>query len=169
MMISARAEYACLAILHLSAKRIAGEHAPVPVHRIAEITAVPEKYLLQILIQLQSAKFVRSVRGANGGTGPGGPPQPTHHRLDDPGRSDRPAPPPPADRRPGRGRPLPRRARRSAARRRGGWLTHTTCSRSRSGPASASPAWSRPPGGSRKRGTANRSPETPGIGGSEAA
>jgi len=65
MKVSAKAEYACLAILALA------RHGPqAPPLRIREISAeygIPERYLVQILIQLKGAGLVASTRGALGG------------------------------------------------------------------------------------------------------
>ncbi len=43
------------------------ESKPVSATEIAEIQAIPEKYLVHILLQLKHAGLVRSVRGAHGG------------------------------------------------------------------------------------------------------
>ncbi len=65
MKISAKAEYACLALLALA------EHGPAaPPLRIRQISrshAIPERYLVQILLQLKGAGLVASTRGAAGG------------------------------------------------------------------------------------------------------
>ena len=65
MKISAKAEYACLAMFEL-AKRHGGPR-PTQIHVVAEAQAIPSQYLVQILIQLQRAGLVRSERGAKGG------------------------------------------------------------------------------------------------------
>jgi Rrf2 family protein len=65
MKISAKAEYACLAILALARHRPAD--APVRIREIAEAHAIPERYLVQILLQLKGAGLVHSTRGAAGG------------------------------------------------------------------------------------------------------
>ena len=65
MKISAKAEYACLAILALA--RPKPDDAPVRIREIAEAHAIPERYLVQILLQLKSAGLVHSTRGALGG------------------------------------------------------------------------------------------------------
>ena len=66
MKISAKAEYACLALLALAQQ---GPDAP-PL-RIREISRIarrfPERYLVQILLQLKGAGLVASTRGAAGG------------------------------------------------------------------------------------------------------
>ncbi len=65
MKISAKAEYACLAILALAKPR--PDSAPVRIREIAESHAIPERYLVQILLQLKGAGLVHSTRGASGG------------------------------------------------------------------------------------------------------
>jgi Rrf2 family cysteine metabolism transcriptional repressor len=65
MKISAKAEYACLAILALARPR--SDDSPVRVREIAQSNAIPERYLVQILLQLKGAGLVHSTRGAAGG------------------------------------------------------------------------------------------------------
>ena len=65
MKISAKAEYACLAVLALA--RPSCETAPVRIREIAESHGIPERYLVQILLQLKGAGLVHSTRGAAGG------------------------------------------------------------------------------------------------------
>jgi Rrf2 family transcriptional regulator, cysteine metabolism repressor len=65
MRISAKAEYACLALIELARTGPAG--APSRVRLIAEAHGIPERYLVQILIQLKAAGLVHSARGASGG------------------------------------------------------------------------------------------------------
>lgn len=65
MIISAKTEYACIAILELAARHGAGE--PVRIRDIAEAHGVPSRFLVQILLQLKSAGLVQSIRGAAGG------------------------------------------------------------------------------------------------------
>ena len=65
MKISAKAEYACLAVLAL-ARHKPGE-PPMRIREIAEAHGIPERYLVQILLQLKGAGLVTSVRGASGG------------------------------------------------------------------------------------------------------
>jgi Rrf2 family protein len=62
---SARIEYACLAMLHLAARHGAAE--PAPIRDIAESSAIPRRFLVQILLQLKNAGLVASVRGVTGG------------------------------------------------------------------------------------------------------
>jgi Rrf2 family transcriptional regulator, cysteine metabolism repressor len=65
MKISAKAEYACLAVLALA--RHGRDDAPVRIREIAERHSIPERYLVQILLQLKGAGLVHSTRGASGG------------------------------------------------------------------------------------------------------
>lgn len=65
MRVTAKTEYACLALLELA--RHHGREGPL---RAAEISAehgIPLRFLVQILLQLKAAGLVRSVRGAAGG------------------------------------------------------------------------------------------------------
>jgi Rrf2 family protein len=63
--VSAKTEYACIAMLELASQYGSGE--PVRIRRIAERHDVPPRFLVQILLQLKGAGLVGSVRGASGG------------------------------------------------------------------------------------------------------
>lgn len=63
--ISAKTEYACLAVLDLAATYASGE--PLQVRRIAAAHGIPAGFLVQILLQLKTAGLVVSTRGAAGG------------------------------------------------------------------------------------------------------
>jgi Rrf2 family transcriptional regulator, cysteine metabolism repressor len=65
MRISAKAEYACLAVIELARPGTNG--APRRVRDIAEAQNIPERYLVQILLQLKAAGVVQSARGSEGG------------------------------------------------------------------------------------------------------
>jgi Rrf2 family cysteine metabolism transcriptional repressor len=65
MKISAKAEYACLAVMALA--RHGPNEPPVRIREIAEAHGIPERYLVQILLQLKGAGLVTSTRGAAGG------------------------------------------------------------------------------------------------------
>jgi Rrf2 family protein len=65
MRISAKAEYACVAMLELAANY--AELQPLPIKAIAEAQEIPQNFLVQILLQLKTAGLVVSVRGASGG------------------------------------------------------------------------------------------------------
>lgn len=65
MNLSAKTEYACIAILELAARSGNGE--PVRIRDIADRHGVPSRFLVQILLQLKGAGLVTSTRGAAGG------------------------------------------------------------------------------------------------------
>ncbi len=65
MRISAKAEYACVAMLELAATY--ADNQPVRIKAIADAQGVPQRFLVQILLQLKTAGLVASVRGASGG------------------------------------------------------------------------------------------------------
>ncbi len=65
MRISAKAEYACVAMLELAANYM--EPQPVRIKAIADAQGIPQRFLVQILLQLKSAGLVASTRGAAGG------------------------------------------------------------------------------------------------------
>jgi Rrf2 family protein len=65
MKISAKAEYACLAILALARQN--PDDPPLRIRAISEAHGIPERYLVQILLQLKGAGLVTSTRGASGG------------------------------------------------------------------------------------------------------
>ena len=65
MNISAKTEYACIAVLELAVRYEQGK--PVRIREIAEANGIPSRFLVQILLQLKSAGIVGSTRGAAGG------------------------------------------------------------------------------------------------------
>jgi Rrf2 family transcriptional regulator, cysteine metabolism repressor len=65
MKVSAKAEYACIAMFELAAN--AGSPQPVRVKAIADAHGIPLRFLVQILLQLKGAGLVASTRGALGG------------------------------------------------------------------------------------------------------
>jgi Rrf2 family protein len=65
MRISAKAEYACVAMLELAAN-VRGS-APVRIKAIADAHGISQRFLVQILLQLKTTGLVASVRGAAGG------------------------------------------------------------------------------------------------------
>src|SRR5215472_4759389 len=65
MRVSAKAEYACIAMLELATNY--AEPQPVRVKAIADAHGIPLRFLVQILLQLKTAGLVASVRGAAGG------------------------------------------------------------------------------------------------------
>ncbi|HOM16436.1 MAG TPA: Rrf2 family transcriptional regulator [Thermoguttaceae bacterium] len=65
MKVSAKTEYACIAVLELASRY--GTRSPMRVRQIADRHRVPARFLVQILLQLKGAGFVMSTRGASGG------------------------------------------------------------------------------------------------------
>src|SRR5262245_36853182 len=65
MRVSARAEYACLAVLELAMTY--GSAEPVRMKRISDRHSIPHGFLVQILQQLKAAGYVSSTRGSAGG------------------------------------------------------------------------------------------------------
>src|SRR3954464_897462 len=65
MKLSAKAEYACLAMLQMAQEYASGEL--LQIRRIADIHGIPSRFLVQILLQLKGASLVASTRGAAGG------------------------------------------------------------------------------------------------------
>lgn len=65
MKISAKTEYACIAVMELA--RNHGSSEPIRIRSIAEQHNVPPRFLVQILLQLKGAGIVASTRGATGG------------------------------------------------------------------------------------------------------
>jgi Rrf2 family protein len=65
MKLSAKTEYACLAVLQMAQDYDSVE--PLQIRRIAEEQGIPSRFLVQILLQLKGAGLVASTRGAAGG------------------------------------------------------------------------------------------------------
>jgi Rrf2 family protein len=65
MKISAKAEYACIAMLALASNY--NKAQAVRVKSIHEAHGIPQRFLVQILLQLKNAGLVHSLRGALGG------------------------------------------------------------------------------------------------------
>ncbi len=65
MKVSAKTEYACIAMIELASQYGTGE--PLRIRKIAERHNVPPRFLVQILLQLKGAGLVASTRGAAGG------------------------------------------------------------------------------------------------------
>lgn len=65
MNLTAKTEYACLAMLELA--QCFDTQQPVQVRRIAERHGIPSPFLVQILQDLKRAGLVNSTRGAAGG------------------------------------------------------------------------------------------------------
>jgi len=73
MNLSAKTEYACLAMLELAKEFESGE--PVQLRKIAAEHGIPSRFLVQILLQLKGAGLVASTRGQAGGYRLTRPPQ----------------------------------------------------------------------------------------------
>ena len=65
MRLSAKTEYASLAMLELARRQ--HDEEPVRIREIADAHGVPARFLVQILLQLKAAGLVTSTRGAAGG------------------------------------------------------------------------------------------------------
>ncbi len=65
MRVSAKTEYACLAMFELAANYANG--LPVRVQSLADAHDLKQRFLVQILLQLKGAGLVVSVRGKDGG------------------------------------------------------------------------------------------------------
>jgi Rrf2 family transcriptional regulator, cysteine metabolism repressor len=65
MRVTAKAEYACLAMIELA--KFGENGLPKWVRDIAEARGTPDRSLVQIFLQLKTAGPVQSARGADGG------------------------------------------------------------------------------------------------------
>jgi Rrf2 family protein len=65
MLFSAKAEYACVAMMELAARY--GDPRPVRLTDVASKHGISPRFLVQILLQLKGAGLVTSTRGAAGG------------------------------------------------------------------------------------------------------
>ena len=65
MLVSARAEYACLAMMELARQPMGFK--PVRLVEITEKHEIPQRFLVQILLQMKAAGLVATTRGASGG------------------------------------------------------------------------------------------------------
>ena len=65
MLFSAKAEYACVAMLELAARY--GDPKPVRLADVADKHGIPQRFLVQILLDLKRAGLIASTRGAAGG------------------------------------------------------------------------------------------------------
>ena len=73
MLVTARGEYACLAMLELAARY--GDPKPVPLAEVTDKHGIPQRFLVQILLQMKAAGLVSTTRGASGGYQLAKPPQ----------------------------------------------------------------------------------------------
>lgn len=65
MNVSAKTEYACIAVTELARQHGSGE--PVRIRHLADTHGIPSRFLVQILLQLKGAGLVSSTRGSAGG------------------------------------------------------------------------------------------------------
>ena len=65
MRVTAKAEYACLALISLT--HLQSENRPVHVKEIAQAQGISPSILTQVLLKLKAAGLVRSSRGSAGG------------------------------------------------------------------------------------------------------
>ncbi len=65
MRLSAKAAYACLAMLELAAHHT--DSQPVRLRTISQAHRIPPRFLVQILLQLKASGLVASIRGSSGG------------------------------------------------------------------------------------------------------
>lgn len=65
MKVSAKAEYACVAMVELAIRHQAGH--PVQIKNIAQVHGISPRFLVQIMLQLKGAGLVASSRGSTGG------------------------------------------------------------------------------------------------------
>ena len=65
MRLSRKSEYACLALIDLASRHMEGGQSKV--REVAERQGIPRGFLVQILLRLKNAGYVRSARGAAGG------------------------------------------------------------------------------------------------------
>lgn len=65
MRFSAKAQYACIAMVELGAA--SGDKKPVQLKSVAEAHGISHRFLVQIMLHLKAAGLVESTRGALGG------------------------------------------------------------------------------------------------------
>lgn len=63
--VSAKVHYACLAMLELAKHHT--QPKPVQMRKLADAHQISSQFLVQILLQLKTARLVESTRGASGG------------------------------------------------------------------------------------------------------
>jgi Rrf2 family transcriptional regulator, cysteine metabolism repressor len=71
--VTAKAEYACLALISLTHRQ--SENRPVHVREIAQAQGISPSILTQVLLKLKAAGMVRSARGSAGGYSLARPPE----------------------------------------------------------------------------------------------
>lgn len=65
MPVTAKAEYACLAMLELAVRN--ADPAPVRLTEMTDKHAIPQRFLVQILLQMKAVGLVSTTRGKAGG------------------------------------------------------------------------------------------------------
>ncbi len=65
MHITAKINYACIAVMELAARH--GSDRPVSIREISDKHRIPSQFLVQILLQLKRAGLITSRRGPSGG------------------------------------------------------------------------------------------------------
>ncbi len=65
MHITAKINYACIAVMELAARH--GSDRPVSIREISEKHRIPSQFLVQILLQLKRGGLITSRRGPSGG------------------------------------------------------------------------------------------------------
>src|SRR5437868_14042630 len=65
MRVSAKGQYACIAMLELAAHY--DDPQPVHIKTVADVHGISQRFLVQILLQLKVHGLVESIRGAAGG------------------------------------------------------------------------------------------------------
>lgn len=65
MLVTARAEYACIAMMELAVRH--GDPKPVRLAEVTEKHDIPQRFLVQILLQMKAAGLVNTTRGSAGG------------------------------------------------------------------------------------------------------
>ncbi len=65
MKVSAKAEYACLALIDLAHRQ--ANNRPVNLREIAQAQCIPQSTLTQVMLKLKREGLVRSTRGSEGG------------------------------------------------------------------------------------------------------
>lgn len=73
MLFSAKAEYACVAMLELAGRY--ADPRPVRLSDVADKHGISDRFLVQILLQLKTGGLVESTRGAAGGYALARPPE----------------------------------------------------------------------------------------------
>lgn len=65
MLVTARAEYACVAMMELAVRY--GNQSPTRLADITDKHEIPQRFLVQILLQMKAAGLVTTTRGKSGG------------------------------------------------------------------------------------------------------